>query len=263
MTAGQVVDRSPIINDPFAEPIRHWRFAPDGPPELVEDRRQAGYLPPDPGGRGTLDVTADTIPLDLVNDLRDRVRQWRADDYVGATEVTKDLFAHWFDDEREAGLRPFYAQREAIETIVFLVEASADRRVGIDVRRAEAYERWCTKMATGTGKTLVMAMTIAWSVLNKAAARTDQRFADAVLVVCPNLTVRERLAGLDPQRDDNEYTAFGLSPPASVRPARTGAGHGHQLAPARTGHRPQAVGAQTWPGERHRVLPAGRRSNTR
>jgi type III restriction enzyme len=235
VTAGQVVDRSPIINDPFVEPARHWRFDPNGPPELVEGRRPAGYLPPDPGGRGTLDVTADTIPLDLVNDLRDRLRQWRGEDYRGATEVTKDLFAHWFDEEREAGLRPFYAQREAIETIAFLVEASADRRVGIDVPQAEAYERWCTKMATGTGKTLVMAMTIAWSVLNKAAARTDHRFADAVLVVCPNLTVKERLAGLDPQRDDNEYTAFGLIPPhlsGLLGQARVLVTNWHQLAPA-------------------------------
>jgi len=79
---------------------------------------------------------------------------------------------------------------------VFLVEAPADRRVGIDIPQLEAYRRVCTKMATGTGKTLVMAMTIAWSVLNKCAARTDNRFSDAVLVVCPNLTVKERLVTL-------------------------------------------------------------------
>jgi len=213
VTGGQVVDGSPIINDAFSAPSQHWEFSTDGPPKLVSGRRPAGYLPPDPSGRGVLDVTADTIPLDLVNDLRERLHAWRQDDYVGASEVTRALLAHWFESDRESGLRPFFAQREALETLVFLVEAPADRRVGIDVPRVEAYQRWCTKMATGTGKTLVMAMTIAWCVLNKAASRTDNRFTDAVLVVCPNLTVKERLAGLDPHRPGNEYESFGLVPP--------------------------------------------------
>lgn len=79
--------------------------------------------------------------------------------------------------------------------IVFLTEAPPDRRVGIDVPRTEAYERWAVKMATGTGKTLVMAMLIARSVMNKAASAQDTRFADAELVVCPNLTVKERAPG--------------------------------------------------------------------
>ena len=79
--------------------------------------------------------------------------------------------------------------------MVFLTEAPADRRVGISIPRFEAYERWTVKMATGYGKTLVMAMVIAWSVLNKAAAPTDPRFSDAVLVVYPNLTVKDRLCG--------------------------------------------------------------------
>ncbi len=210
---GQVVDGSPIINDAFTEPTRHWEFSVDGPPQLTDGRRPAGYLPPDPSSRGELDVTADTVPLDLVNDLRARLRAWRRDNYVGATEVTRALLAHWFESDRESGLRPFFAQQEALETLVFLVEAPADRRVGISIPRLEAYQRLCTKMATGTGKTLVMAMTIAWCALNKGAARTDARFADAVLVVCPNLTVKERLSGLDPQSENNEYQAFGLVPP--------------------------------------------------
>ena len=94
-----------------------------------------------------------------------------------------------------AGARPFFAQREAIETIAFLTEAPADRRVGIDIPKTEEYERWAIKLATGAGKTLVMAMVIAWSGLNKAANKQDTRFADAFLVVCPNLTVKERLSG--------------------------------------------------------------------
>jgi len=232
---GQVVDGSPIINDAFTEPDRHWQFSANEPPQLVDGRREAGYLPPDPSGAGELDVTAATVPLDLVNDLRDRLRAWRTDGYVGATEVTRALLAHWFDSDRESGLRPFFAQQEALETLVFLVESPADRRVGISIPQVEAYQRWCTKMATGTGKTLVMAMTIAWCVLNKSAARTDTRFTDAVLVVGPNLTVKQRLAGLDPHQPGSEYEAFGLIPPhlsGLLGHARVMVTNWHQLAAA-------------------------------
>lgn len=210
----QVVDTNPIINHPYAEPTRHWDFREDGPPAVTDGRRLAGYLPPDTSGSGQLTVTGDLVPLDLVNDIRDRVRVWRADGYVGATNVTKELFSRWFDDEREPGLRPFFAQQEAMETIAFLAEAPADRRVGVDIPQVEAFDRWCAKMATGSGKTLVMAMAIAWSVLNKAVNPTDRRFSEAVLVICPNLTVKERLAGLDPhRRPHNEYQTFDLVPP--------------------------------------------------
>jgi type III restriction enzyme len=161
-----------------------------------------------------LTITGDLVPLDLVNDLRDRVRAWRSDGYIGATNVTRELFFRWFGDDREPGLRPFFAQQEAMETIVFLTEAPPDRRVGLEIPQAEAFERWCAKMVTGSGKTLVMAMTIAWSALNKAVSPADHRFADAFLVICPNLTVKERLAGLDPhRRPDNEYQSFDLIPP--------------------------------------------------
>src|SRR4051794_38108822 len=95
VSGGLVIDGSPIINDAFIEPSQHWTFSTDGPPQLTPGRRPAGYLPPDPSGRGELDVTADTVPLDLVNDLRRRVSAWRDDSYVGATDVTRALLAHW------------------------------------------------------------------------------------------------------------------------------------------------------------------------
>jgi type III restriction enzyme len=207
----QVVDQSPIINDPFVEPSKYWHFEHGELPQVREGRRISGWLPPSRDGE--LSITGDLVPLDLVNDLRARVRLWREENYVGSTTVTRDLFDRWFDEDREPGVRPFFAQREAIETIVFLSEAPSDRRVGLTIPMTEAYERWAVKMATGTGKTLVMAMVITWSVLNKAVNRQDPRFADAVLVVCPNLTVKERLASLNPHRPTNEYLAFGLVPP--------------------------------------------------
>jgi type III restriction enzyme len=234
MTEGQVTDRNPIVNDPYSEPTRHWEFG-EGEPNLADGRRAAGYLPGGDTKSGELAVTAAVVPLDLVNDIRARVGRWRDDGYIGATAVTHDLFDRWFDDEREPGTRPFFAQQEAVETVAFLTEAPADRRVGIDVPRTEAYERWALKMATGTGKTLVMAMLVAWSSLNKAANAQDTRFADAVLVVCPNLTVKERLRELDPHAAENAYRSFDLIPPGLsplLGQARVLVTNWHQLAPA-------------------------------
>jgi type III restriction enzyme len=138
MPESQVTDQNPIVNDPYAEPVRHWQFG-EGAPVLVDGRRPSGYLPPGDSKSGELTFTGDLISLDLVNDLRERVTRWRADGYLGATAVTRDLFDRWFDDEREAGPRPFFAQQEAVETIAFLTEAPADLRVGISVPRTEAF----------------------------------------------------------------------------------------------------------------------------
>jgi len=208
---GQVTDQNPIINNPFEEPTRHWHFG-DGAPVIRDGRRVAGYIPPMIKG-GQLQITDELVTLEQVNRIRDRVREWREGGYPGATQVTKALFEHWFDSERE--MRPFFAQHEAIETIAWLTEAPADRRVGIDVTRYEFYERWAIKLATGAGKTLVMGMTIAWSGLNKIANRQDRRFADAFLVVAPNLTVKGRLTGDDgllPSDPNSVYERFELIP---------------------------------------------------
>lgn len=235
---GQVVDVNPIVNDPFTEPGRHWQLG-GAEPELVSGRRPSGYLAPSPDGQ--LRITDELIPMPLVNDLRDRVRAWRADGYPGATQVTRDLFAHWFDDARKTtATRPFFAQQEAIETVAFLVEAPPGRRVGVAVPPSgEPYERWAVKMATGTGKTLVMALIIAWSGINKAANRQDARFTDVFLVVCPNLTVKDRLGGddgLNPADPGSVYTGFDLIPPHlsglfSTLAGRVSVLNWHQLAP--------------------------------
>lgn len=209
---GQVTAKNPIINDPYEEPTHHWEFG-EGEPRRITGRRPSGYLPAIKKG-GQLQITDQVIFMDRVNQLRERVKTWREEDYPGATAITRELFERWFDPVREP--RPFFAQREAIETVAFLTEASADRRQGIDIPRVEPYDRWAVKLATGAGKTLVMAMTIAWSGLNKVANRQDNRFADAFLVVCPNLTVKERLSGpegLVPTHPASAFWAFDLLPP--------------------------------------------------
>lgn len=213
--AGNVIEGNPIINNPYREPTRHWHFGGVSP-IVREGRRTAGYLAPSP--TGTLNITDEVIPLTLVNEIRERVRQWRADGYPGATTITRDLFRYWFDDDRIAtATRPFFCQQEAVETIVFLTEAPDTARVGITIPPSgEPYTRWAIKMATGTGKTLVMALIAAWSGLNKVANRKDSRFSDQILIVAPNLTVRDRLTdagGLDPKHPESLYVEFDLIPP--------------------------------------------------
>jgi type III restriction enzyme len=185
--------------------------------------------------------------LPLVNALRDDVKRWRNANYEGATPVTKQLLAHWAKDDRARRL--FFCQREAVETIIYLSEilGSGKRprwtpklstddyqrlRAGqspsfvtttlsgvfpalIDRPhdpRLPALTRYGCKMATGSGKTVVMAMLISWAFCNNGRVPGDTRFPSAALVVCPNLTIKERLQVLRPDDPDNYYAAFDLVP---------------------------------------------------
>ena len=119
--------------------------------------------------------------------------------------------------------RFFFCQLEAIETLVWLVEAPPAERVGIDIAGDGGhFARRCCKMATGSGKTIVMAMLIAWQILNKVSNPQDARFSKNVLVVAPGLTVRKRLAVLELTAQDNYYEAFQVVPPALLDKLRQG-----------------------------------------
>lgn len=214
-----VVDE-PIINGPFEEPSRHYRIR-GGTAELVDTRRPSGYMPGlrSRGGSGTL-LEEEFVELPLVNDIRERVGRWRAAGYPGATRTTLELLRHW--GGRDADERPlFFCQIEAVETAIWLVEGPVAEISRLPLEQQERYARHCLKMATGSGKTVVMAMLIAWSVLNKARQPQDRRFSDAVLVLCPNLTVRERLEVLMPAVLGNYYEAFDIVP-AGLRAALLG-----------------------------------------
>ena len=143
----------------------------------------------------------------MVNRIRRQVKAWRDQGYPGASRTTLDLLQWWRRDGRQRPL--FFAQLEAAETIIFLIEARADFRQGLNIPREEpgpdklaqgyrTFLRYACKMATGTGKTTVMGMLAAWSILNKVHDRGSAKFSDVVLVVCPNVTIRSRLAELDP-----------------------------------------------------------------
>lgn len=204
---------NPIITDPFVAPTQHYDFS-GATPQLVAGRRLAGYLR---GNRAQVRSVAqqESVPLDLVNTIRQRVTAWRERGYPGVTRVTAELLRHWAAPDRQRRL--FFCQREAAETVIWLTEASPAEKAGIDIPRdGGAFVRYCLKLATGSGKTTVMGMLIAWSVLNKVQHRQDRRFSDAVLVVAPNLTVKERLQVLLPGDDDNYYERFDLVPAAML-----------------------------------------------
>ena len=161
--------------------------------------------------------------IPLVNRIRKRVEAWRAAGYPGVTGITKRLLEHWHDPEEFESRRFFFCQLEAAETPIWLTEAQPVERVGVDIPSdGGAFTRLCAKMATGSGKTVVMAMVIAWHVLNKVTNPRDARFAKNILVVAPGLTVRSRLAVLGPSHTENYYEAFRVVPPALLDKLRRG-----------------------------------------
>jgi type III restriction enzyme len=203
----------PIICSPFQEPTDHWHIEEGKEPELRSGRRPAMYFYRDPKAapdRYDRSQVGIAIELKLVNRIRERVTTWRSQGYPGVTRTTLELLQWWRRDGREDRKRLFFAQFEATETVIFLTEARADFRQGIEIPRDDPSEekkvegfsgflRYACKMATGSGKTTVMGMLAAWSVLNKVNDRADGRFSDVVLIVCPNVTIRHRLRELDPE----------------------------------------------------------------
>ncbi len=202
-----------IINSPYEVPLQHWRQERDGSLALVGERRPAGYEIFDARHN-----TKRTEELELVNQIRTRVDEWRAAGYSGVTSVTRRLLEHWHD--RDARQFPFYfCQLEAMETLIWWAEASADHRQGIYLPGdGGAWQRLCSKMATGTGKTAVMAMLITWQVLNALSyPKRTKDFSKAVFIVAPGITVKERLRVLYPGEPDNFYDAFGVCPSDALR----------------------------------------------
>lgn len=195
----------PILSPPFEEPAEHWWIEEGRLPERRSGRRPAGYFYRDPGAPppdGEAFARGEWVELDLVNLIRDRVEEWRTQGYPGVTRTTLELIEYWRRDGRQWPL--FFAQLEAAEVIIFQIEGRPDLRQGIHIplENGGDFARYACKMATGSGKTMVMAMISAWSILNKVAHKTDARFSDVILVVCPNVTIRNRLRELDPNEGD-------------------------------------------------------------
>ncbi len=189
----QVVIENPILNSPFLEPNRHFKFTDEGiTNEVVEARRISSYFVPiaQPRKRGPdkqmvfdTEWTKDRIKEnDFINKVRGRVTLWREGGYVGITKITRRLLEYWTNPQRENKL--FFCQIEALETAIYITEAAnkcGDAWIENELRQANdganpGLYRIAFKMATGSGKTVVMGMLIAWHTLNKLANSQDSRF---------------------------------------------------------------------------------------
>lgn len=201
-----------IINSPYVRPEQHWTEGRGGKLEINPERRPASYDVFDARNN-----TKRTETLDLVNTIRERVDQWRVDGYPGVTIITRKLLEHWHD--REARQYPFYfCQLEAIETLIWWVEGAEAYKQGIYVPGdGGAWERLCNKMATGAGKTTVIAMIITWQVLNALTyPKRNKEFSKAVFIVAPGLTVKGRLQVLMPT-EGSYYDEFNMCPSEALR----------------------------------------------
>jgi hypothetical protein len=202
-----IVDRV-VVCDAFQEPERHYRLLAGGRSKLVPGRRPsmrflasakdvkggiAGVVGKEAGLFEDL-LASSEQRNDVVIQLRDEVRAWREAGYPGTAGVTGRLLAWWFerDEERRAtGKRFFFCQQEAVETVIYLYEVQGRRKM------PETGEvlRHALKLATGTGKTVVMALIVTWSTLHKRKV-SGSSLSSNFLVLVPNLTVRDRVSGV-------------------------------------------------------------------
>lgn len=216
----QTVIENPIINSPFTEPDKHFRFTDDGiTNEIVAGRRSSSYFipiarPKKQGKQLVLDTewTEDRIEENrFANRVRERVKQWRIGGYVGVSAATRHLLNYWTHPDRERKL--FFCQIEALETAIYITEVASkygDAWIENHLREANdssnpGLPRMAFKMATGSGKTVVMAMLIAYQALNKLANQQDARFTDSFLIISPGITIRDRLRVLLPNDPNNYY----------------------------------------------------------
>jgi type III restriction enzyme len=232
----------PILNSPYVRPLRHWELDADGQPtqKVIETRRRAEFITPIPKpktrkgsqdqhkmvfneGRGLSDAKQEYDPTSIINELRQRVDQWRALPNPAQWLVTPEtvrLLQHW-RHHKFSNARPFFCQVEAVETAIWLTEVApqskSDKRFLdhlVNANRDANPEllRLALKLATGAGKTTVMAMLIAWQTINSVRRSQSSRFSRGFLVVTPGLTIKDRLRLLQPNDPDNYYGSRELVP---------------------------------------------------
>jgi type III restriction enzyme len=232
----------PILNSPYEYPARHWELDASGQPtqRISETRRTAQFITPIPkprkrkesptqedlefddgAGLSTRDQRYEPIPI--INELRQQVGEWRrlpsSNDWL-VTPETARLLQHWRHHQFQ-GVRPFFCQVEAAETAIWLTEVAPKRQAGkkflehLANANAEAnpeLTRLALKLATGAGKTTVMAMLIAWQTVNAVRRPGSAHFTRGFLVVTPGLTIKDRLRVLQPSDPDSYYASRELVP---------------------------------------------------
>ena len=225
-----IVDRV-VVCDAFREPDRHYELLSGGRSKLVNGRRPSmRFLASAKDVRGGIagvvgkeaklfdDLSASAAEQnEFVNQLRNEVRAWREDGYPGTAAVSRRLLEWWFerDEERKAiGKHFFFCQQEAVETVIFLYETQGRRKMP----ETGDVLRYALKLATGTGKTVVMALFVTWATLHKRKV-SGSSLSSNFLVLVPNLTVRDRVSGqprgdgLDHAGEHNLYEGFDTVPP--------------------------------------------------
>jgi type III restriction enzyme len=231
----------PILNSPYDFPARHWDLDESGQPtnQILEHRRPAKYVSPIPKSKKQraeqreLDLSAaDGLstaeqaydPTPVIQELRHRLDAWRAlpnPNHWGVTPETARLLQHW-RHHSFSGVRPFFCQIEAVEAAIWLFEVApklgGEGRLFLGHLEAAneaanpGLSRLALKLATGAGKTTVMAMLIAWQTINAVRRRNSRRFTRGFLVVTPGLTIRDRLRVLQPNDPDSYYQSRELVP---------------------------------------------------
>jgi type III restriction enzyme len=231
----------PILNSPYENPTRHWELDEHGQPTqaIVDRRRRASFITPIPKpkkrktvdqermvfdeGLGLSDAAQQYDPTSHINEIRGLVEQWRSlpnPNQWGVTPVTARLLQHW-RNHQFSSIRPFFCQVEAMETLIWLTEVAPQSRRGkailefLDAASTEANPellRLALKLATGAGKTTVMAMIIAWQTVNAVRRPGSKQFTRGFLVVAPGLTIKDRLRVLQPNDPDSYYKDRELVP---------------------------------------------------
>src|SRR6185437_745888 len=242
MVADQFFER-PILNSPYGHPDRHWELDSSGQPtnRIIEARRRSELTTPVPqprkqrhgqgqtamvlGGKDGLS-TADQEynPTPIINEIRQHVAAWRAlpnPDQWQVTPETARLLRHW-RHHRFQNVTPFFCQVEAVETAIWLTEVAP--KLGPRVAKPWAFVRGANKesnpellrlalkLATGAGKTTVMAMLIAWQTVNAVRRKNSNLFSRGFLIVCPGITIRDRLRVLNPNDPESYYRHLELVP---------------------------------------------------
>lgn len=232
----------PILNSPYAYPSRHWELDEQGQPtqKIIDTRRPAEFITPIPKpkkrkssekqssiifdeGKGLstqeqqYDVTA------IINGVRDQVEAWRRLQNPNDWQVTPEtarLLQHW-RHHKFNNARPFFCQVEAAETAIWLTEVASNTKAGkgflehlvnANNDANPGLSRLALKLATGAGKTTVMAMLIAWQTINAVRRSNSKKFTRGFLVVTPGLTIKDRLRVLQPNDLDSYYASRELVP---------------------------------------------------
>ena len=234
---------SPILNSPYAAPDRHWQLGEGGQPTGVIEagRRRSDLTTPIPKARTTRGKAASAQqedflqgeggqeynPTETINGIRSAVESWRnlPESQWQVTPTTARLLRHWRSGAMP--LPPFFCQIEAVETVIWLTEVAPKnsqqgRRFWTHLEAANAASnpelmRLALKLATGAGKTTVMAMLIAWHTLNAVRHPNTKRFTKGFLIVAPGITIKDRLRVLQPNDPESYYSTRQMVPEDMLR----------------------------------------------